>query len=147
MDCLHGLVQAHCAICNPAPKQPRPVEVRAAVLEKWIPALNGDPVSAAELADVSGLTVAQLYEAIGFLRDTYPDLPLVSDGRGYRWSMDREDIDRYRAARARTALTQVRRSWSGVVKPYLEQTGDTSITRLIAKQYERLLEDIEDLIA
>jgi hypothetical protein len=147
MVCLHELEQAQCSICTPVATRPRPVEVRAAQLERWIPALNESPVSAADLADVSGLNVSQIYEAVGFLRDAYPDLPLVSDGRGYRWSLDREDIDRYQAARAKTALTQVRRSWRGVVKPYLEEFGDTATTRLIAKQYERLLEDIEDMIA
>lgn len=147
MDCFHGLEHKTCSLCNQAEKPPRPVEIRAAQLERWIPALNDNPVPATELAEVSGLTVEQIYEAMGFMRDNYPDLPLVSDGRGYRYSMNQEDIDHYRSARFKTAFTQIRRTWSGVVKPYLDERGELEITRLIGKQFDRLLEDIEEMIA
>lgn len=146
MDCFHGIEQPTCSLCNPAEKPPRPVEVRAAQLERWIPALNDDPISASELADVSGLTVDEIYEGMAFIRDHYPDLPLVSDSRGYRYSTNQEDVDHYRAARFKTAYTQIRRTWRGVVKPYLDERGDIEIARLIGKQFDRLLEDIEDHI-
>ena len=147
MDCLHGLAQPQCALCNPQTPRLRPVQERAAQLERWIPALNDDPISATELAEVSNLTVTQLYEAIGYLRDTTPDFPLVSDSRGYRYSMIQDDIDRYRSARFKTAYTQIQRTWLGVVKPYLNERGDNEIARIIAKQFDRLLEDIEDHLA
>jgi hypothetical protein len=147
MDCLHGLEQAHCSLCKPKTKKTRPVEERAAELERWIPALNDDPISAAEIAEVSGLTVPQVYEAFGFIRDNSPDLPLPSDRRGYAYSSKPEVIDRYRNAAMKTALTRIRRLWRGVIKPFLALIGNEEWAQYQTKQFERLLVDIEDMVA
>lgn len=123
MVCLHDLPQDQCSLCNGSNVRLRPVELRAAQVELWIPALNENPVSKAELAEVSGVPERFIGEAVAFLRDNNPDLPLISDSRGYRWSKDQAEVDAYRASRAKTAHTQLGRTWTGVVRPYLENVG------------------------
>jgi len=101
----------------------------------------------AELAALTGLTAAQVAAAVAYLRDTYPDLPLVSGRDGYRWSTDADDVVAFRQWRARTAHTTMRRLWTGVMKPYLDELGDAKVTNPITKQFERLLEDMGELTA
>ena len=61
--------------------------------------------------------------------------------------MDEDAVRRFRNSAARTALTRVRRSWRGVLLPYLENAGIPDIQmRLIERQFSRVLEDIEDLV-
>lgn len=151
--CKHDLTPTACAICNGTdPLQgyarrgrPSTIEENVDALVQWIPAIGEDWISRDELADLSGLDPAQVSRAVAWLRDHDPGFPLVSSPRGYRFSMDEADVNAYRAARAKTAYTQIRRTWSGVVKPYVEHRAPEQV-RTMTRQFERLLEDIEDLI-
>lgn len=97
------------------------------------------------MAAHAGLTQHQVTTAIAYLRDHYPDFPLLSSPLGYRFSVNEAEINRFRCARARVANTIIRRLWTGTMKPFLECGGELAETRLITKQFERLLEDIEEL--
>lgn len=144
--------QTWCTLCTgnyrPNPRgRPSERPEWADIIQTWIPAVGDDWISKDELAEVSGLTPQQVGSAISFLRDTEPDLPLVSGPEGYRFSIDEEDINRYRKAAVKTAHTRIRRAWRGVILPYLKH-GDTSDykRRQITKAFDRLLEDISDLV-
>ena len=135
----------------PAPKRRRG---RPMLRDKWaeqvfmhIPVGDDQGLTAAELAEVTGLSPQQVSAAVAYLRDHYPELPLVSGKTGYRFSLDAADVEAFRRWRVRSAQTTIRRAWTGVVKPYLDRAGSALETRIIARQFERLLEDLEELTA
>lgn len=152
-DCIHGIEDVTwCTICN-GHDQARPIgrpAMRpewAAVVKSWIPAIGADWITGDDLADVTGLTRPQVSAAVAHLRDNEPDFPLVSGPEGYRFSLDEADVNRYRASAARTAHTRIRRSWRGVIRPYLVASGlDADVVRLHTRTFERLLEDLDDLV-
>jgi hypothetical protein len=151
-ECIHGIENADwCTICNGRDREPvRSRALRpewAAVVRSWIPAIGNDWISGDDLAEVAGLTRSQVGSAVAYLRDNEPDFPLVSGPEGYRFSLDEADVNRYRASAARTAHTRIRRSWRGVVRPYLNEAGlDPERMRFITRTFERLLEDLDDLV-
>lgn len=151
-ECKHGIEDATCELCHPSEimtGRGRPAQRPewAAVIKSWIPAVGNDWISGNELAEVSGLTRPQLSAAIAHLRDHEPDFPLVSGTEGYRFSLDEADVNRYRDSATRTAHTRIRRAWRGVVKPYVEITViDPVEVRRITRSFERLLEDLNDMI-
>jgi hypothetical protein len=150
--CIHELLPVGCSICNGADareKAKRPLQ-----REKWadeifehIPVNEEGWISNADLAEASGLTGAQVAAAVAYMRDSIPDLPLVSGPQGYAFTVNEADVSRFRLQRARSAHTTIRRLWSGVLKPYIDQSGDQFEAKRTAKQFERLLEDIEELTA
>ena len=152
--CRHDLTPSGCSICNGTdPMQgdahrgrPSMIEELVDAIVQWIPAIGEDWIPREELAELAGMTPEQVSRAIAWLRDHDPDFPLVSSPRGYRFSMEQADVNAYRAARAKTAYTQIRRTWTGVVKPYVEGTQDPATVRLMTRQFERILEDVGELI-
>lgn len=151
--CVHELEEAWCTICNghdKKQKQGRPAlrPQWAEVVKSWIPAVGADWISGDELAEVSGLTRPQITSAIAYLRDNEPEFPLVSGVEGYRFSLDEADVNQYRKSAARTAHTRIRRSWRGVIRPYLTagELNEAEMRR-ITKTFERLLEDLEEHVA
>jgi hypothetical protein len=153
--CRHDLDPSTCSVCNgtdllqghlPGRGRPSNTEALVDAMFEWIPEDGQDWISRDDLADLSGLTPEQVSRAVAWLRDNAPEFPLVSSTYGYRFSMDQADVNAYRAARAKTAYTQIRRTWTGVVRPYVEQTQDPTMVRSMTRQFERLLEDIADLI-
>lgn len=152
--CIHELQSAACSICNGADAKEQAKRGRPSQRKGWadavfqhIPVNEEGWISNPDLAEISGLTGGQVAAAVAYLRDNHPDLPLVSGPQGYTFTVDEADVNRFRLARARSANTTVRRLWYGVLKPYLEKKADAGETRLMTKQYERLLEDIEELTA
>jgi hypothetical protein len=152
-ECIHGIEDARwCTICNGRDRaeQARGRAMRpewAAVVRSWIPAIGSDWISGDDLADVTGLTRGQVGSAVAYLRDSEPDFPLVSGPEGYRFSIDEADVNRYQASAVRTAQTRIRRSWRGVIRPYLTAiAADPMTIRRHTKAMERLLEDLDDLV-
>ena len=152
--CIHELQPATCSVCNGTDTREKLKRGRPFQRERWaeeifqhIPVNEEGWISSTDLAEASGLTVGQVAAAIAYLRDNMPALPLVSGPQGYTFTVDAVDVGRFRAAAARTAHTRIRRMWLGVVKPYVEQLGDQVTVRLLTRQFERLLEDIEELTA
>jgi hypothetical protein len=111
-----------------------------------IPALGEAPKSGEQLAADAGLKVTQIQKAIGYLRDTYPEFPLISSPDGYHFTMDADAVNAFRRARMKSALTTIRRTWEGAVKPYLDHINDEVVSLTVRKQYERLFEDVSDLV-
>lgn len=112
-----------------------------------IPTVNdGDPISGADLAAATGLSTRQIRHAVAYLRDNFPEFPLVSSPKGYRFSLDNIDVQQYRRARVRTAHTTIKRMYAGVVRPYLQQTVPPDIAEMVTRQFSRVLEDVSALI-
>lgn len=110
-----------------------------------IPAVGSDPKSGEQLAKDSNLTVVQVREAVAYLRDNFPDFPLCSSPDGYYFTMDLDAVNKFRRQRVKTALTQIRRTWDGAVKPYLNHINNPFLSQTIHKQYKRIMEDLAEL--
>jgi|SRR5580765_284041 hypothetical protein len=147
-DCLHGIEDEWCGDCHPSTAGPdSALEQYINIVSLLIPGDGEAPASRDTLILASGLAPHQVDKAVAAIRERHPDLPLVSDRTGIRFTMDEDAVRRFRNSAARTALTRVRRSWRGVLLPYLENAGIPDIQmRLIERQFSRVLEDIEDLV-
>jgi hypothetical protein len=127
--CIHDLIPSGCAVCNGADvtqraKRPPAAERHSEAIFDLIPVVADDtdrPISNQKLAAESGLTPAQVAAAVAYMRDNYPELPLVSSSDGYCFTLRSGDINRFRLARMRAALTIIRRLWRGVIKPYVDR--------------------------
>jgi hypothetical protein len=122
-------------------------------VERWadhlfqvVPCVGEDPKPSRAITAETGLTQDQIYDAAAFIRDNYPEFPLVSSAKGYHFTVESGLVDRYRLARVKTGYTTIRRTWQGVVRPYLETLEDRKLARATAKQYERVLEDVRELL-
>jgi len=153
--CIHDLLPASCTICNghdaqqSAKRTPR-AERYADDIFDHIPVEQEGWISQTDLAEDADLTGAQVAAGVAYLRDNYPELPLLSSTEGYCFTLNEADINRFRLARTRSALTTYRRLWRGVVKPYIDKSVDRqSISRqqaaFLTKQYARLLDDLDDM--
>src|SRR5262245_59317240 len=125
--CIHELAASECSICNGADarqslKRAPSAHSYADVIFDLIPVEDEGWLSKCDLADMAGLTEAQVAAGIAYLRDNYPELPLVSESRGYAFTLKEADINRFRLARQRSALTTYRRLWRGVIKPWVDQS-------------------------
>jgi len=103
-------------------------------------------VSVNELMDATGLGYMQIMAAIAYLRENYPEFPLISSKAGYRFSVDAREIRRFARWRLSTSLSVLRRSYRGAIAPYLRAVPDNALGPLVQRQYERLLEDLGDLL-
>lgn len=111
-----------------------------------IPGIGSEPLSGDALAKASNLTTAQVQSAVAYIRDNYPEFPLISSPDGYYFSMDLDAMNKFRRARMKSALTTIRRTWSGAVKPYLDRINNPIISNTLHKQYKRLMEDMGELV-
>lgn len=111
-----------------------------------IPPVGGDPKPGVQIAAETGLTVKQVQRGVEYLRDHFPEFPLVSSPKGYQFTMDSIEVNAFRTARMRSVYTISNRTWESVVKPYVEQLKDPYLTRNMTKAYKRLLEDIRELV-
>jgi hypothetical protein len=146
-DCIHEIRREWCATCNP-PRDPESNQVVWANEAMMVIPSDGEtPMPVDEAASLADLTRHQFNVAVAYLRENHPDLPLVSDRNGIRFTMDAAQVRKFRAQGARTALTIVRRRFRGAVLPYLKASAasDSEVRRL-TRQAERLLEDIEEFI-
>lgn len=150
--CIHELDPAHCTICNGRDIRQR--RKRAPMAERYadaifdhIPAEDGGWIAQGDLAELVELSGAQVAAGVAYLRDNYPELPLVSSTQGYCFTCDEATVNRYRQARMRSALTAVRRLWRGTIKPYVDKTRRVSKREreIITKQFERLIEDLDGM--
>lgn len=151
--CIHELLAIECGICNGAMarqslKRAPSAQGYADVIFDLIPVDDEGPISKCDLAEKAGLTEAQVGAGVAYLRDNYPELPLVSDVRGYAFTLNEADINRFRLARQRSALTIYRRLWRGVVKPWIQKSAEQgSISAReagsVTMQFEHLLDSLE----
>jgi hypothetical protein len=155
IQCIHELDANECAVCNGAVARERvkkapSAERYADAVFSIIPVEDEGWISQDELAEKAGLSGAQISSAVAYLRDNYPELPLVSSAQGYCYTLNEADINRFRLARQRSALTTYRRLWRGVIKPYIEKSverGGISPRegKFLTKQYNLLLDALEDM--
>lgn len=155
-QCIHELPATECGVCNGAEVR---VSKRAPTAERYadaifdlIPVEAEGYLSNTDLADQADLTGAQVAAGVAYLRDNYPELPLVSNSRGYCFTLNEADVNQFRLARQRSALTTYRRLWRGVVKPYMDKSVasgdmDAVTARYMTKQFERLLQDLDEMTA
>jgi hypothetical protein len=147
--CIHDIEAAWCGVCNPPIGPGSPLEEWINRVSEHIPADDDTPdrISHDDLVLYSGLTESQVNTAVAAIRERHPELPLVSDRTGIRFTMDGEAVRRFRNTAARTAMTRIRRGYRGVLLPYMEVSGASEAQiRQIRRQFERVLEDIEDLL-
>jgi hypothetical protein len=112
-----------------------------------IPFTPGTGLAGHELADRAGISLDQVYEGVAFLRENFPDDPLIASSRdGYHWTYDPKKVGAFQQWRALSAQTTMRRLWRGAVKPYVEEKGVPGQSEFLTKQFERLLEDIGSLM-
>ena len=118
---------------------------------------NPDGLTLTDLATRLDCTYKQARDGIARLRDTLgvDAKALVYDTRGigqgkragvYFFTLDADLIDRHRARIVRGAFTTMRRLYTGTLRPYLHSQPD-AIARIVARQFERLLEDMDELIS
>lgn len=150
--CIHELNPQFCGYCNPNLDPPSTKRGRPALRHEWadavfdeIPADGESPITAADLAKATGLTITQVAAGVAYLRDQHPEFPLLSSKEGYQFSLDPEAVVTFQRWRARAALTTMRRLWVGAVRPYLEKAARKPERTLVTKQFERLLEDLADV--
>ena len=111
-----------------------------------IPTAPDVPISGKDLAKRSKLTINQVQDGVAALRDRFPDFPLVSNHLGYRFSEYEVDVTPFRRKRMRSALTIIRRLWTGVLRPFLLRQADPQLATFMTKQFERAMQDIADLV-
>ena len=147
-DCIHGLREEWCGDCNPLVGPASDLEIWVNTLSDVIPVAapwEERWPSAEELADAAGLLPGQYSRAIAAIRERFPDLPLVSDRNGIRFTLDAKQVRIYREARMRTALTIVRRTVRGAVLPGIREINPEA-ERWVQIQAEHLLDQIEYLV-
>lgn len=120
---------------------------------------GGVPISASDLAWHLGLKIRQVYHRIGILRDVGVEyvhhtghrepLPLLSDRHGYLFSTDSAHNFSHRRWRGKFALTILRRTLNGAVRPFIaslpvHQQADAR--RIIERSFSRAIEDLADMI-
>ena len=134
---------------KPAPQKPnRRAEFAARVFDHIPAGLGATPIAGEDLAAAAGLSTDQVQRGVQELRDSHPDLPLVSSPKGYLFTTEAGAVAAYRSARAKSAHTTVRRLWDGTIKPYISQPGfNNREARRTAKEFERVIEDLADILA
>lgn len=113
---------------------------------------NDVPIGRKDLAALVELTVDQVQNGIDYLRDNLPDLPLLSSREGYIFSIEPDRNAAFKKARAKLSYTVMRRTWLGALKPYLTQASldnpdAKAAMKLAAKQFERAIEDLAEIVA
>jgi hypothetical protein len=121
----------------------------AAQIFQHIPSEHEDRwVSGIQLMQLTGLKYMQVVYGVQYLRDNFPEFPLVSmPKRGYRFSMDGRDVRAHAQWRVKTAFTIIRHAYRGAVAPYLQKLPDSPLAPVVKRQFERALEDLGELIA
>lgn len=142
-DCIHDIDREWCGVCNPAAT---PLEDRINAVFQVIPADGEKPRSLDDICWLAALNRYEVNQAVAAIRERYPDLPLVSDRNGIRFTLDEAAVRRFRQAGAKQALTLIRRRFRGAVLPYLQHAGDQAEVRRVERQLTRLMEDMEELI-
>lgn len=99
-----------------------------------------------EFMDGTGLNRIQVLAAMAAIREDFPKDPLVSSTFGYRWSLTADEVRDYKNAQARNAHTRMTRLWRGTLLPYVQATGTPEQVRDMTKQFERLIQDLADII-
>lgn len=130
------------------PVRARPLPKKAEWADRifqLIPAVGHQPISQKQLALASNLKPRQVEQAVAYLRDTFPEFPLVSSQDGYCFSVDGDVVAKFGKTRAKVALTTIRRSWEGAIKPYLSHINDQAVAVIVQKQYSRIMEDLAEL--
>lgn len=118
----------------------------------FIPNTEGAaPISTADLCAKTGLSEEQVRTGVAELRELFVgmnDTPLLSSPKGYIFTFDPSQNATFRQNRAKTAHTIIRRSWHGAIKRYIATlpTDRTAEAKLITKGFERVLDDLGDLV-
>jgi hypothetical protein len=111
-----------------------------------VPASPEPHRTAESLAQEFGVSVQRIQRAIARIKDEYPDLPLTSGERGYRWSRDEVDIKRHARKETKYVSTRTRRSLlDGLLAPY--QKANPEQAERTRQRIEFILDDLARLSA
>lgn len=115
----------------------------ARVIAPLLPVYPEKPCHTADIMAMSGLTKAQVWEGIAWMKDHRPELPITSNPRlGYLITCDPETVGDTRRERAHYAYTHMRRLYEGTIVPYMRETLTLQESAFVTRQFSRLLEDI-----
>ncbi len=103
-------------------------------------------ISCRELQRKLNLSRHQVESGVAYLRDTYPNVPLVSSQDGYTFTTNERQVKTFQQMRMLVARTTVRRVFRGVILPFIKINAPM-MEPLITKQFERLMQDIGDLVS
>ena len=143
-DCIHDIDRRWCYDCNPPASPASNAEVWADAVSMVIPGDGEDPMSVDDVAAAAGLTRHQFNKAVAWMRENYPDLPLVSSPAGISFTMDEATVNAFRRSRARSAETTIRRMMRGAVLPYVQQTATNRQYRRMQRMTDSLLDEIAE---
>jgi hypothetical protein len=104
------------------------------------------PIQKYDLAAEAHLSSQQVAYGVGWLRDQFPDLPLCSTRQGYWFTDDQAQVEESRARLGHQATVVARRTWTGIVQPYLRRQTDPRTLALLTKVNERMLADLSDIL-
>lgn len=142
-DCMHDIEEAWCGICTPAKGAESPLTLWVNSVSMVIPGDGENPLSVDECAARADLTRHEFNQAVAAIRERHPDLPLVSDRNGIRFTMDQMAVNKFRRAGAGQAMTLIRRRFRGAVLPYLRNVVSDREAAHMAVRVEVLLEDMQ----
>lgn len=112
-----------------------------------IPASPQKPRTLAEIADELSVSQDRVKASIARIKDLHPDLPLTSSGYGYRWSLDKDDVQRHATKEIKYVSTRTRRSLlDGLLAPYQSAEGSEHIERA-RQRIEFILDDLSRIVA
>lgn len=110
-----------------------------------IPASPSSHRTASDIADELGITAARVRDLVARIKEEYPQLPLTSGERGYRWSRDQVDVKRHARKEIRYVSTRTRRSLlEGLLEPYERVCSPDQVERT-RQRIEFILDDLARL--
>jgi len=110
-----------------------------------IPAFPAEHRTAQAIAEELGVTVARIRDAVARIKDEYPNMPLTSGERGYRWSNDPVDVKRHARKEVRYVSTRTRRSLlEGLLEPYHKTCSEELVERT-RQRIEFILDDLSKI--
>ena len=115
----------------------------AALIVPHIPThIDNGWISVQELMDRTNLRYMQVIAAVAYLRERFPEYPLISSHSGYQFSLDPERLGDFWRWRARSAKTTLTRLWNGALHPYFQHNQAHPYARLVQRQGQRFIEDL-----
>lgn len=125
------------------------MDLDSATLDKLvaaaIPAAPDGHRTAGDIATELGVTIGRVKDSVARLKEQFPELPLTSGERGYRWSSNEIDVKRHARKEARYVSTRTRRSLlEGLMQPYARSCGSEQVERA-RQRIEFILDDLARL--
>ena len=106
-------------------------------------AASGAWITGYDLAYKANLDYRQVHQAIRFLRDQDPDVPLVAKpGAGFRFTTEGDEVKAYRRKNFKDARTTIGMTHKGAILPYLRLYAPQRVA-WVQHQMDMLTESLE----